>query len=94
MQLTMQHSCALEYIYSDDSDVVVRGRLGLTFLYIPTYLHYILLELLKNSMRATMDWHGAAVSTQVPPIQFHIANDKKNEDVSIKVSDEGGGIFQ
>ena len=78
--------------YGDAPDVVVRGRLDLTFPYIPTHLHYILLELLKNSMRATMDWHGAAVSTQVPPIQVVIADGKENEDVSIKVSDEGGGI--
>lgn len=77
--------------YGDAPDVLVRGRLDLTFPYVPTHLHYILLELLKNSMRATMDWHGA-VATKIPPIQVVIADGKENEDVAIKVSDEGGGI--
>jgi pyruvate dehydrogenase kinase 2/3/4 len=51
---------------------------------------YIMLELLKNSMRATMDWHG--VDGDIPPIKVVIADGQDNEDVVIKVSDEGGGI--
>ena len=51
---------------------------------------YIMLELLKNSMRATVDWHG--VDADYPPIKVIIADGKENEDVVIKVSDEGGGI--
>lgn len=53
-------------------------------------LDYIMLELLKNSMRATVDWHG--IDAIYPPIKVIIADGKKNEDVVIKVSDEGGGI--
>jgi pyruvate dehydrogenase kinase 2/3/4 len=53
-------------------------------------LDYIMLELLKNSMRATVDWHG--VDGEYPPIKVVIADGKENEDVVIKVSDEGGGI--
>lgn len=49
-----------------------------------------MLELLKNSMRATVDWHG--VDADYPPIKVIIADGKENEDVVIKVSDEGGGI--
>jgi pyruvate dehydrogenase kinase 2/3/4 len=49
-----------------------------------------MLELLKNSMRATMDWHG--VDGDIPPIKVVIADGQDNEDVVIKVSDEGGGI--
>ncbi|KAI2510087.1 Mitochondrial branched-chain alpha-ketoacid dehydrogenase kinase [Fragilaria crotonensis] len=66
------------------------GRLEQTFPYIPTHLHYILLELLKNSMRATVDWHG--IDGDFPPIKVVIADGDDNEDVIIKVSDEGGGI--
>ena len=49
-----------------------------------------MLELLKNSMRATVEWHG--VDAELPPIKVVIADGKDNEDVVIKVSDEGGGI--
>ena len=49
-----------------------------------------MLELLKNSMRATVDWHG--IDANYPPIKVVIADGKDNEDVVIKVSDEGGGI--
>ena len=60
------------------------------FPYVPTHLHYIMLELLKNSMRATVDWHG--IDAEYPPIKVVIADGKDHEDVVIKVSDEGGGI--
>jgi len=49
-----------------------------------------MLELLKNSMRATMEWHG--IDGDYPPIKVVIADGAENEDVVIKVSDEGGGI--
>ena len=35
-------------------EVIIQGRLNLTFSYISTHLHYILLELLKNIMRAAV----------------------------------------
>lgn len=37
-----------------------------------------------------MDWHG--VDSDYPPVKVIIADGKENEDVVIKVSDEGGGI--
>lgn len=76
--------------YGDAPEVIITGRLDLSFPYVPTHLHYIMLELLKNSMRATVDWHG--VDSDYPPIKVVIADGKENEDVVIKVSDEGGGI--
>ena len=48
---------------------------------------YIMLELLKNSMRATVEWHG--VDGDFPPIKIVIADGSDNEDVVIKISDEG-----
>lgn len=50
-----------------------------------------MLELLKNSMRATVEFHGVDVA-EFPPIKVVIADGNDNEDVVIKVSDEGGGI--
>lgn len=71
--------------------VEVTGRLDLTFPYIPAYLHYILLELLKNALRATMEQHMHS-SAALPPVEVIIADGTENEDVVIKIADEGGGI--
>ena len=74
--------------------VQISGRLDLTFPYVPTYLHYILLELLKNAVRATCEAHPSTASrtARLPPIQVVIADGQFQEDVVIKISDEGGGI--
>mmetsp|Transcript_14686 Transcript_14686/g.22643 ORF Transcript_14686/g.22643 Transcript_14686/m.22643 type:complete len:424 (-) Transcript_14686:1212-2483(-) len=77
--------------YGDAPEVMITGKLEQTFPYVPTHLHYIMLELLKNSMRATVDWHGID-AMNFPPIKVVIADGDDNEDVVIKVSDEGGGI--
>lgn len=77
--------------YGDAPEVMITGKLEQTFPYVPTHLHYIMLELLKNSMRATVDWHGID-AMDFPPIKVVIADGDENEDVVIKVSDEGGGI--
>jgi len=76
--------------YGDAPEIEISGRLDLTFPYMPDHLHYILLELIKNSMRATVEWHG--VDNDLPPVNVIIADGKENEDVVIKVSDQGGGI--
>ncbi|KAJ3033634.1 hypothetical protein HDV00_006009 [Rhizophlyctis rosea] len=39
-------------------DVVVDGQLGATFVYIPDHIEYIIFELLKNSMYATVKTHA------------------------------------
>jgi pyruvate dehydrogenase kinase 2/3/4 len=49
-----------------------------------------MLELLKNSMRATVEWHG--IDADFPPVKVVIADGDENEDVIIKINDEGGGI--
>jgi len=78
--------------YGSSPEVIITGRLDLTFPYVPDHLHYIMLELIKNSMRATVDWHG--IDSDYPPIRVVIADGKENEDVVIKISDEGGGILR
>jgi pyruvate dehydrogenase kinase 2/3/4 len=59
-----------------------------TFTYLPSHLYYILLELFKNSTRATVNFHG--VDADLPHIEVVVARGKS--DVTIKVSDQGGGI--
>jgi pyruvate dehydrogenase kinase 2/3/4 len=76
--------------YGRTPTLQLEGRLDLTFPYIPTYLHYILLELLKNAMRATVEAHMD--KDDLPPVIVIIADGTENEDVVIKIADQGGGI--
>jgi hypothetical protein len=50
---------------------------------VPSHISYVLLELLKNSMRATVEKHG---TDTMPAIRIVIADGEDNEDVVIKVS--------
>lgn len=77
--------------HGDAPEVEIHGRTDLTFPYVPSHIHYVLLELVKNSMRATVEKHSRG-SGRLPPIRIVIADGEDNEDVVIKVSDEGGGI--
>ncbi|KAI8617071.1 mitochondrial branched-chain alpha-ketoacid dehydrogenase kinase-domain-containing protein [Chytriomyces sp. MP71] len=60
------------------------------FNYVPSHLHHCLFELFKNSLRATVEKHGLDMDGDYPPIKVVVA--EGNEDITIKVSDEGGGI--
>eukprot|EP00595_Chromulina_sp_UTEXLB2642_P000268 CAMPEP_0196762422 /NCGR_PEP_ID=MMETSP1095-20130614/1915_1 /TAXON_ID=96789 ORGANISM="Chromulina nebulosa, Strain UTEXLB2642" /NCGR_SAMPLE_ID=MMETSP1095 /ASSEMBLY_ACC=CAM_ASM_000446 /LENGTH=212 /DNA_ID=CAMNT_0042113265 /DNA_START=493 /DNA_END=1127 /DNA_ORIENTATION=- len=73
--------------HGEAPEVTIHGRTDLHFPYFPSHISYILLELLKNSMRATVESHGV---DKMPNIKIVIADGE--EDIVIKVSDEGGGI--
>lgn len=77
-------------VYGDAPEVSLHGRTDLTFPYVPSHLNYMLQELLKNSMRATVEKYGPG--NPMPLIRIVIADGEDNEDVAIKISDEGGGI--
>lgn len=68
----------------------------LTFRYVPGHLVHMLFETLKNSLRATIEHHSKLNSgvdlddIKYPPIKIIVA--KGDEDITIKISDEGGGI--
>ena len=53
--------------HGDAPDVVIIGRKDLNFTYIPSHLYYCLFELLKNSLRAVVESHGAF--NDLPPIK-------------------------
>ena len=76
--------------YGEAPKVEIVGRTDLTFSYVPSHLYYMLTELLKNSLRATVERHMDA--DDMPVIQVIIADGEENEDVVIKVCDQGGGI--
>ena len=75
--------------YGDAPDVDVFGDTNFTFAYVPEHLHQMLFELVKNSLRAVVDRFQDR-DDLAPPIRVVIA--EGGEDVTIKVSDEGGGI--
>lgn len=56
---------------------------------VPSHLYHILFELFKNAMRATIEHHGEE-ALEYPVVKVCIV--KSEEDVTIKISDRGGGI--
>jgi len=62
----------------------------LTFPYVPGHLSHIVFELLKNSLRAVVERFGLGDDVVYPPIKIIVVEGK--EDITIKISDEGGGI--
>jgi pyruvate dehydrogenase kinase 2/3/4 len=65
----------------------------LLFAYAPGHLSHILFELLKNSLRAVVERFGAeyeAGGGRYPTIRVVVVEGR--EDITIKISDEGGGI--
>ena len=69
-------------IHGDAPDVTFHGQTDLHFPYVSSHLSYIMLELLKNSMRATVEKHGV---DKMPPIRVVFAGGEENEDVSIRI---------
>ena len=65
--------------HGDAPEVKIYGRTDLSFPYVSSHISYMLLELLKNSMRATVETHG---TDNMPPIKIVIADGEGNEDVS------------
>ncbi|CAG8516767.1 3294_t:CDS:2 [Diversispora eburnea] len=61
----------------------------LIFTYVPSHLSHMLFELFKNSLRAVVELFGDEADSY-PPIKVIVAEGK--EDITIKISDEGGGI--
>ncbi|XP_027009296.1 pyruvate dehydrogenase kinase, isozyme 3b isoform X1 [Tachysurus fulvidraco] len=57
--------------------------------YVPSHLFHMLFELLKNSMRATVELHENNTAS-IPPVKVCVT--LGNEDLSIKISDFGGGV--
>jgi pyruvate dehydrogenase kinase 2/3/4 len=69
--------------HGDAPEVIILGRTDLTFPYVSSHISYMLLELLKNSMRATVETHG---TDNMPPIKIVIADGEDNEDVCTHLS--------
>lgn len=61
----------------------------LNFMYVPGHLSHMLFETLKNSLRAVVETHGSE-KEEFPVTQVIISEGR--EDITLKISDEGGGI--
>jgi len=61
----------------------------INFMYVPGHLSHMLFETLKNSLRAVVETHGAE-KEEFPVTDVIISEGR--EDITLKISDEGGGI--
>jgi len=71
-----------------DSNLDTQGDVTVT--YVPAHLHHIFFEIFKNSMRATCEFSEKMDLLELPRITCSIF--KTKEDITIKISDLGGGI--
>lgn len=68
-------------------EVIISGHLDTKFSYIREHIEYIVFELIKNAMWATVvKYRGSPL----PPIQATIVAGE--DDVGIRISDQGGGL--
>ncbi|EEF43184.1 pyruvate dehydrogenase, putative [Ricinus communis] len=75
--------------YGSAPNVSIYGDPSFTFPYVPAHLHLMVFELVKNSLRAVQERYMDSDKV-APPVRLIVA--EGIEDVTIKVSDEGGGI--
>ncbi|KAM7278595.1 hypothetical protein ACFE04_005729 [Oxalis oulophora] len=75
--------------YGSAPDVTIYGDPTFTFAYVPLHLHLMVFELVKNSLRAVQERFMDSDKV-APPVRIVVADGI--EDVTIKISDEGGGI--
>ncbi|KAF3629881.1 [Pyruvate dehydrogenase (acetyl-transferring)] kinase, mitochondrial [Capsicum annuum] len=75
--------------YGSAPDINIYGDPDFTFPYVPSHLHMMVFELVKNSVRAVQERFMDSDKV-APPIRIIVADGL--EDVTIKISDEGGGI--
>ncbi|CAK4019021.1 [Pyruvate dehydrogenase (acetyl-transferring)] kinase 2, mitochondrial [Lecanosticta acicola] len=68
-------------------EIQLQGHLETTFPYIPSHIEYIIGELLRNSLQATVEQRGLA---EPPPIQVLVCEAVQH--VIFRVSDQGGGV--
>ena len=70
-------------------NIIIKGHLNATFPYILSHLHYVIGELLRNSIQAIVE-KRSAIADSLPPIEVLICEAPQH--VIIRISDQGGGI--
>lgn len=84
-----------EHTYGISPEIEVNGHLNVIFPYLPLPLDYILPELLKNALRATVELHRLRYKKgfrqqSIPNVVVTIANNET--DFMLRISDRGGGV--
>ena len=76
--------------YGTAPDFAFSADVRVKIAYLPTHLDYMLFELMKNAMRATVE-RGMVGGGQkrMPPIRVRVCD---GDAVTIRISDQGGGI--
>jgi len=81
--------CEDHYGLFDAPKVQLVCNNDISFMYVPGHLSHMLFETLKNSLRAVVERHGQE-KEDFPVTKVIVAEGK--EDITIKITDEGGGI--
>eukprot|EP00045_Choanoeca_perplexa_P017771 m.266192 g.266192 ORF g.266192 m.266192 type:complete len:409 (-) comp17627_c0_seq5:6388-7614(-) len=74
--------------YGIAPEVEINGHVDAEACYVVAHLEYILMELLKNSFRATVEHHPDQM--ELPPVRLTLS--KTEDQLAIRISDEGGGF--
>ncbi|KAJ3194872.1 hypothetical protein HK101_001702 [Irineochytrium annulatum] len=90
--------CELSYNVAPQVEIRVPAGGCPTFVFVPSHLHHIMFELLKNAMRAVVEreearvGHGNADPDNLEPVMIYIEEENDGDSVLIRVSDHGTGI--
>ncbi|KAI8898246.1 histidine kinase-like ATPase [Globomyces pollinis-pini] len=84
----VQQLCDLNYGSFPEFEIV--GDRQARFAYIDVHLEYILMEIIKNAMRATVEESERLKRLEHPPIEICISTSK--DDIIFRFRDQGGGI--
>ncbi|KAL3900701.1 MAG: hypothetical protein SGCHY_001158 [Lobulomycetales sp.] len=77
--------------YGSSPEFIINGTgAAATFPYIPNHVEYIIMELMKNAMRATVEHSTKTSRMDHPPIEVTIVQGE--DDIAIRLRDQGGGI--
>ncbi|KAK5667436.1 hypothetical protein QVD99_006034 [Batrachochytrium dendrobatidis] len=79
-----------QYNYGSYAEFEIIGDVNTKIAYIPVHMEYIFMELIKNAMRATVEFSQKSGRLVHPPVEIAIA--QSENDVIIRIRDAGGGI--
>eukprot|EP01065_Artemidia_motanka_P021109 TRINITY_DN2519_c0_g1_i1.p1 TRINITY_DN2519_c0_g1~~TRINITY_DN2519_c0_g1_i1.p1 ORF type:complete len:418 (+),score=66.02 TRINITY_DN2519_c0_g1_i1:72-1325(+) len=67
----------------------IEGDVDATFPFVASHLEYILFELCKNAVRATIENHRTLKGSALPPVTVRVC---QGRELTLVISDQGGGL--